>query len=232
MLLTVQAYARPVIIAVIDTGFAYNIESLPEKHLCKYGHKDFSNDQKWAKYLDTVDRVPLDRNGHGTNIVGVIDKTANGGNYCFVIIKWFGGGVGSKENDNSAGQAMKYAASLNPDIINISAGGPDFDKTEYEAVEKYLNNGGILVAAVGNNNKDLGIKGNTFYPAMYDKRIIVVGNKEKNGERYFNSNYGKPVKNWEVGVGVEAFGITGSGSSQATAIRTGKIVKRMKWTTK
>jgi len=60
---------------------------------------------------------------------------------------------------------------------------------------------------------------------MYDPRIIVVGNKNEDGTPHYASSYGSSVKYWENGVNVVAFGIKLTGSSQATAIETGKIVK-------
>lgn len=221
------AEAKPIVIAVIDTGFAFNIKSLPQKHLCKYGHKDFTNDQKFAKYLNTKDKVPQDYIGHGTQIVGIIDRFANNGNYCFVIIKFYSGTPVSSEQSKYSENAFKYIANLNPDIVNYSAGGIEFDQLEYNYIEKYLNNGGIFLAAAGNNGQDLGEKPNTFYPAMYDKRIIVVGNLENKANKNPSSNYGSPVTRWEIGTNVSSYGLTATGTSQATATATGKIVRQL-----
>lgn len=223
-----NAFARPIVVAVIDSGFAYTQESLAEKHLCKYGHKDFTEEQRWAKYLDTVDKVPLDLVSHGTQMVGIIDKFAGKKTkYCFVIIKVFN--RNGMENDSIPTQkAFRYATSIKADIINFSGGGIVFNELEYKEVISYLANGGIFVSAAGNNGENLDEIGHTFYPAMYDKRIKVVGNLNQDGTRNPFSNYGKVVKYWEVGTDVKAFGTTGSGSSQATATKTGKIVRKLR----
>ena len=222
------SYAKkPIIIAVIDTGFAFTQESLAEKHLCKYGHKDFTPDQQWAKYLDTMDKIPLDMHSHGTHIVGIIDKNAGKSGYCFVIIKIFPRNT-KEYNTVYSEEALKYINNLKPDIVNYSAGGPDFDQTEYEQIEKYLDRGGIFVAAAGNNGQNLNMKNNTYYPAMYDDRIKVVGNLQRNGSQHPTSNYGRMVRYWEIGTDVRAFGMTGSGTSQATAVETGKTVRELK----
>lgn len=59
---------------------------------------------------------------------------------------------------------------------------------------------------------------------MYDKRIVVVGNKDSFGTRIKSSNYGKLVNRWEIGENQEAYGITLTGTSQATAVATGKLI--------
>lgn len=221
-----DARKKPVIIAIIDTGFGYNDKSLVESNLCMYGHRDFTGDNKYSSF-DTIDSVPKDLHGHGTNVLGIIDKIAGGGNYCFVVIKFFSGKPGSKK-EYSAKEAIRFATALKPDIINFSGGGSEFSYEEYKAIERYLNHGGIFVAAAGNDDKDLGQPTNTYYPALYDPRIIVVGNLERNGIKNDSSNYGKPVKYWEMGTNIKVFGIMFTGTSQATAIMTGKIVKRLK----
>jgi len=222
LLLASNAYAKKIVVAVIDTGFGYNAESLKEKHLCKYGHKDFTTDQKFVKILNTKDKVPLDTHSHGTNVVGIIDKFAGDADYCIVVIKFFVDN-GEEKNAISSRLAIEYAVSLKPDVINYSAGSSRADEIEIDAIKKFLDKKGIFVAAAGNSSKNLGIEGN-FYPAMYDKRIYVVGNLDKDGYAS-TSNYGKLVTDWENGTNVEAFGITLSGTSQATAVKTGKILK-------
>lgn len=229
LILTADSYAynKTLIIAVVDTGFGYNEESLKEKHLCKYGHKDFTNDQKFLRETNTVNKVPKDMLSHGTQVVGLIDKAVGYGNYCFVIIKFYSGKKDSKENEIASINAMEYVVKLKPDIVNFSAGGYGYFEEEALYVKKYLDNGGIFVAAAGNEQKSLDFKENAFYPAMYDDRIIVVGNKERNGRHHWSSNYGESVKYWEVGTDTEAFGIKATGTSQATAIKTAKIVKKL-----
>ena len=69
---------------------------------------------------------------------------------------------------------------------------------------------------------------------MYDKRIYIVGNLVKKDSRSIanTSNYGEPVNTWEVGTNVlsrlpgKSFGFM-TGTSQATAVKTGKIVREM-----
>lgn len=227
-LLISDAYAKKIVVAVIDSGFAYTTESLATKHLCKYGHRDFTEDQRWVKYLDTVDPVPQDFRSHGTQMTGIIEKNAGKANYCFVILKIFPKNT-VVDNTPLSRKAFRYATDLKVDIINYSAGGVEYDLIEYNEVIKYLNQGGILVASAGNNSENLDEKGKTFYPAMYDSRIKVVGNLEKyTGSHHYTSNYGKVVKYWEIGTDIGAFGMHGTGTSQAAAVKTGKLVKKLR----
>ena len=227
LLLAPNAYAKKIIVAVIDTGFAYTAESLAEDHLCKYGHKDFTADQRFAKYLDTKDKVPLDTNRHGTMMVGIINKFAEKANYCIVVIKFFSDKSQGIENNFSSRLAIQYAINLKVDVINYSGGSTEPDSWESVSIKKFLDKKGIFVAAAGNEGKILGMEEN-YYPAMYDPRIHAVGNLDKNGKRAISSNWGDLVTDWEIGTEVKAFGMTGTGTSQACATKTGKIVKNLR----
>jgi|SRR5581483_5947526 len=229
-----SAYCEgPITVAVIDTGFGF--QNLGHQaNLCKYGHKDFSADKKFSKDYGTADPIPVDLNSHGTNIVGVIDQYAGPKkNYCIVVLKYFSEKHTGQQNLNSFTRAVKYATNIKAKFINYSGGGPNFDLEEYNAIEKFLNQGGKFIAAAGNEHSDL-VK-NHYYPAVYDPRIVVVGNRKKAKCKLTNdqcrsatSNYGIGVTRWEVGEDVTAYGITMTGTSQATAIATGKIVSESK----
>jgi hypothetical protein len=227
LLLVSDAQAKVITVAVIDTGFGNTIDSLAEKHLCNYGHKDFTPDQQFAVGFKTLDRVPLDLNGHGTNIVGIIDKYADNAKYCIVIIKFYSGTFNAIENDDYSRLAIQYAINLKVDVINFSAGGTYFNEFENTAICKYVKHGGIFVAAAGNNGQNLDKTGNVYYPAMY-KGVISVGNRKPNGDANEQSNFGQEVKTWEIGTDVKAFGITLTGTSQATAVYSGKIVNKLR----
>lgn len=228
---TVQRCAlKPIIVAVVDTGFGFEGAGQGAK-LCKYGHKDFTKEQKYTSAYGTADPVPLDLINHGTNIVGVIEdqlKSSNV-NFCIVVLKFYTK-VGAETGENVANTivAFDYARNIKADYINYSAGGLNPSQSEKESVVNYLNSGGHLIAAAGNEGRNLDLPGNTYYPAMYDKRIIVVGGINLFGMRMPQSNYGSVVNRWEIGTFTTGYGITLSGTSQATATATGKIVLESK----
>lgn len=225
----------PIRIVVIDTGFGFN-EQGHESNLCNFGHKDFSKDKKFTTSYVTHDKVPLDINGHGTNIVGIIEgylKDAHT-NYCIVIAKYYSDTQTGTQNLTATVRAINYASNIRADFINYSGGGPSKNVFEEAAVKRFLDRGGKFIAAAGNEREDLDKPENAYYPALYDKRIIVVGNLCKDGVEYKlpdnttikrcgSSNYGKAINRWEVGENVMAYGLTFTGTSQATAVATGKI---------
>jgi subtilisin family serine protease len=238
----------PIKIAIIDTGFGYKDEG-HDAHLCQYGHKDFSNEKNFTKNYVTHDPIPVDVHGHGTNIAGIIGQYANdaGINYCIVVIKFYSEKQTGAQNLLSTIRAFNYAANIKSDYVNYSGGGNFSNKIEHAAIKRYLDHGGHFVAAAGNEGRELRHerpeldeqfddgKTEAYFPAMYDPRIIVVGNLCENGVEYRkqdgttvqrcpSSNYGSLVSRWEVGENITAYGITMTGTSQATAVATGKIV--------
>lgn len=215
-------HSKTIVIAVIDTGFGY--QDLGKKaKLCKYGHKDFTTDYSIAKGYNTLDPIPRDYTGHGTNIAGIIDANIQYPDYCIVIIKYFSNIVGA-DNLKSSIKAIEYAININADFINYSSYGYDYSKKEANAVKRFLDKGGVFLAAAGNEGRDILI--NHVYPAMVDSRVITVGNKDSNGKRHLSSNYGPPITIWENGVNLSGFGLIMTGTSQATAKVTGKMVNQ------
>lgn len=221
-----KGFSKTTVIAVIDTGIdKSNIK------LCKQGHKSF------------VGGDPLEDNvGHGTHIAGIIKKYAGNEDYCMVSIKWWSKDLSGSEAVHNMVSAIRYATNINADFINISGGGADEDPQEKKEIERALDQKITIVVASGNEADNLDVKCN-YYPACYDNRLIVVGNllqPTKQTKRNIaannqldkqpNSNYGKYVKRWEVGTNVisdlpnKRFG-TMTGTSQAAAVATGKLVK-------
>lgn len=217
---------EPIKVAVIDTGFDFGGQPIRGAHLCNYGHEDFTNGET-MKHDKIWSTVPLDTLGHGTNIIGLINKYAGNANYCIVILKfWKSDEDTYGENLSNEVKAIEYATAIKADIINISEGGVNYREIESNAVSEFLDTGGIVVAAAGNNNKDLSIL--PFYPAMCDSRVIVVGSLNKRGVKSHTSNYGAAVKSWEIGEHQEVYGLTMTGTSQAAAIHTGKMLAHLK----
>jgi subtilisin family serine protease len=75
----------------------------------------------------------------------------------------------------------------------------------------------------------------SYFPATYDSRIVAVTNSEWDGSITYSSNYGLAFKdeNKERGVNIPSLGLHNqithmTGTSQSTAIRTGKIINKWK----
>lgn len=220
MLLTMSVNAKTIVVGVIDTGFNFSFNQyehfkLSKPKLCKTGHKDFTG--------STI----TDTNGHGSNIVSLIAKGNENTDYCIMVLKYF-----SKETEavslNPELKAIEYAIKQKVDVINMSIAGYSFNKQECDLVKIALNKGIRIVAAAGNEGYDL--SKTKVYPAMCDSRITIVMNYYKD-TRHYSSNYGnnaiKEQGTYQYGVSDKATPEFKSGTSQATANYTGKLIKQL-----
>jgi hypothetical protein len=106
--------------------------------------------------------------------------------------------------------------------VNFSAEGGDYVEREEKAIEKMLDLGVKMVVAAGNGHEEV-----HFYPAVLDRRIVVVGNLNREYIMEPSSNFGSFVNRWEIGEYICAGGKCMTGTSQATATATGKILNEM-----
>lgn len=214
----VPSVIKTIKVAVIDTGL--NMELFKNKiTLCKDGHKDFTG----TGLKDT--------HGHGTHISGLIEKHAGKSSYCQIIMKYYDPKAFGQSNIDNTVKAFELAIELGVDVINYSGGGMEPNDREKAAVLRALDKGIKVVAAAGNEHCDLDTKCK-YFPAMYDDRISIVGNLDSNRVPAESSNSGSVVTHWEIGVDVESYcAATGlpnckmTGTSQSTAIHSGKVVK-------
>ncbi len=189
--------AKQIRVAVIDTGINQHL-NLP---LCLGDHKTFMED-------DLHDSV-----GHGSIVAEIINREAKGVDYCIVVIKVF-----DKDLNYKFEEGIEYASTLNIDFVNISGGGSSYSVREKLAIDKMIRNGTIVVVAAGNHGVNLDYTCN-FFPACYDSKVVVVGQKDNP-----RSNYGKKVV-MAPGKVVLIDGKTMEGSSMATAYITGNLIR-------
>lgn len=214
---------KPIVVAVIDTGFGAWGKGKGAK-LCKYGHRDFTQGETTNKF-DTASPVPVDTNFHGTHIVGTIQDNAGDANFCIVVLKYYMNNTRESENFEHSLQAIRYATDIQADFINYSGGGTTKNTEEEQAVEDFIDQGGIFVAAAGNEGKDLDLF--PYYPGSYD-RVISVGNGYEDAHRAPTSNHGSRVDVWEPGNNIKAYDYFMTGTSQSAAIATGKMIANKK----
>lgn len=201
------ANAEPIRIAVIDTGINLSTSNVK---LCKEGSKDLT-----GKGFSGPE-------GHGHNVAHIIGDNLQNVEYCLYIIKFY-----HEYADQSAMEnALNYALSLNPDFINISAGGPGFILEEYTIIQNILRKNITIIAAGGNKNNNLD-KVCNYFPACYDDRIMAVGSIDDQNNKSKFSNYGNYIKIWQKGEKVSAGGYTFSGTSQATAKATALLARKL-----
>lgn len=193
-------------IAIIDTG----IDSSLKLKLCPGLSRDFTG-------TGLEDRYPTK---HGSNVAALIARHAGAANYCLVIIKYIDRGT---QPAGTYKRALEYAQSLRPDFLNLSITGKGSYDVENVVVRSLLDQGTVIVAASGNEGRlDLD-HGCDVRPACIDPRIVVVASSTGH-----YSNLGRAVDAFEDGSNQKAGGVTASGTSQATAIHTGTLVRERK----
>ncbi|MBO5867099.1 MAG: S8 family serine peptidase, partial [Clostridia bacterium] len=212
-----------VIVAVIDTGVDYNHEDLRNNiwynsaEIPDNGIDDDSNG-----YIDDVrgwdcvsdDTDPMDDNGHGTHVAGIVAAennkvgTVGVAFNCKVMVIKAGNSSGYFNNSDIA-EAIQYAYMNGASVINMSFGGSNISIAVEEALENAYNTT-ILVAAAGDDSlcnylscpahKPLGQVG-VSYPAALPYVIGVMSCD--NGGNYCSSfsNFDHyPFNNYEYDV--------------------------------
>ena len=187
-----------VLVAVIDSGVNYNQEDLtanmwdgtgcPKGYDCSKHGYDFVDD----------DNDPMDHNGHGTHLAGIIGALANNhvgiSGVCWkseimAVRVLTASGDGTIENISDG---MNFAAAAGAKVVNMSLGSPGYDYCDqkfFDAAVNLRKAGAILVVAAGNDTVDNDKKFSN--PGCYNlDNIINVGAIDPTGELADYSNYG------------------------------------------
>lgn len=170
----VQTGAPGVIVAIVDTGVAYE----------NYGNRfrqapDLANTSFVAGY-DFVndDTHPNDDDGHGTHVTGTVAQSTNNSSGVAGIA--FNTSIMPVKVLNSAGSGtyvdiadgIYFAADNGASVINLSLGGTSPSITLENALAYAYNNGVTIVCSAGNGHE---AGNNPNYPAAYDDYCIAVG---------------------------------------------------------
>ena len=204
---------RGIKIAVLDTGVDYTHPDLSPNYRDGY---DFVND----------DSDPMDDNGHGTHVAGIIAGAKNGAGILGVApeAEIYALKVSDNRGKGSFSGLIKgidWAIEHDMDIVTMSITGTGGTKALQKAVQlAYEEYGIILVAAVGN-----GGSGEVLYPAAYEE-VIGVGSVTEDGEKSSFSRTGEEVELVAPGSDIKSTAIDGkyrvsSGTSMATPFVTG-----------
>ena len=197
-----------VVVAVIDTGVDYNHLDLRNNIWINTAEiPDNGRDDDSNGYVDDVygwdcvgnDKDPMDDNGHGTHVAGIIAAENNkvggiGVAYnCKVMVLKAGNSSGYFNNSNIA-EAIQYAYMNGASVINMSFGGSFVSIAVEEALENAYNSC-VLVAAAGNDGACNNLACPTCeivkvsYPAALPY-VIGVMSTDKNGSHISSfSNY-------------------------------------------
>ena len=109
-----------------------------------------------------------------------------------LTLKYYNPQSSGQDNLNSTIKALRYAVDQNVDIINYSGGGPEPALEELRILKLAEKKGILVVAAAGNEESNIDIKNNAYYPASYGlKNIITVTAHDQALRLLSSSNYGK-----------------------------------------
>lgn len=179
-----------VVIAVIDTGADYAHPDLAANIWINQvelngmsGVDDDGNglvdDIRGWDFADE-DAYPLDVDGHGTHVAGVISAVGNNAlgtagvcwNARLMMLKVQADG--SPDMDTFAViQSLQYAMDHGARIVNCSFGGSVFSDLEYAAFGELKDAGILAVCAAGNSAFDTDVVEQKNYPSCYDHENIV-----------------------------------------------------------
>lgn len=193
---------------IIDTGIDYNHEDLKNNYKGGYNFIANSND-------------PMDDNGHGTHVAGIIGASDNGigvigvapevSIYSIKVLS--SSGSGSYVNIINA---IEWAMDNNMNIINMSLAGSSFSQALKDACDNAYNYGILLIAAAGNNGVGLSCSerktvtpcpipdcslNNVCYPALFDS-VVAVSATDSNDLMACFSSRGPKVEVCAPGVSI------------------------------
>ncbi len=204
--LTAPGTSEPIIVAVVDSGLAFNHPDIINKVWVNSADPLDGIDNDGNGYIDDeigwdftyADRWPDDVNGHGTQVASII--VAENENTlgmegiaptAYVMPLKAGSISGSLSLDAIVG-AWAYAADNGARIVNSSFGCLSCYSAVQEAAAQYLDDAGILhIIASGNDaNDNDGVY--PAYPASYtNPNILSVSALDRSGDLASFSNFGE-----------------------------------------
>ncbi|MCO5296648.1 MAG: S8 family serine peptidase [Fimbriimonadaceae bacterium] len=198
------------VVAIIDTGIQYTHHNLNDKIWSNPGEIVDGLDNDNNGYVDDIrgwdfsegDNDPMDLNGHGTHVAGIVGAEEGGTEplqgivgmmwQCQLMpLRCFDANGSGLMSD--AALALQYAVNKGVKVSNNSYGysSGTIIQTLYDVIQASQTAGHLFVAAAGNegSNNDKGKK--RHYPASFDlDNIISVAATDMNDQMPSWSNYG------------------------------------------
>jgi Subtilase family len=198
--------AKTIKVAVLDTGYNKGPEQVK---FCEHGLRDYTGTGIYDG----------NKSKHGSNVTGIISNLAQNADHCLIMFKVFNDSTLNVDGYLNALREILNDPSIS--LLNISMAGPARLQQEEVLLKKLLDSGRQIVVAAGNEGRDLN-KNCNVYPACANDRLIVVGNSGSS-----TTNLGRIIDVFEDGFRIYGGGVRLTGTSQAAAIFTGKILKRV-----
>ena len=191
-----------VVVAVIDTGVDYTHPDLAANIWTNpyAGHDGFVGDVHGYNFV-ADNGNPMDDNGHGTNVAGILGAVGNNGigvtgvdwSVSIMPLKFLNAdGTGNLSDAVSAinyATMMRTVYGVNVRVDNCSWGGGQYSPALQTAIQAANNAGILVVTAAGNSsaNNDAVAE----YPAdISSPNVIAVAALAQNGQLASFSNYG------------------------------------------
>jgi len=188
----IQAGDLSVIVAIIDTGVAY------EDYGASYLQAPDLAGVNFVPGYDFVndDNHPNDDEGHGTHVTGTIAQSTNNSlgvagiayNCSIMPIKVLNSSGMGTYTDIAEG--IYFATNNGASVINLSLGGSSPSNALEQAIAYAYNHGVTIVCAAGNEYQSGNLP---LYPAAYDAYCIAVGATRYDETRAYYSNTGAYV---------------------------------------
>ncbi len=180
---------KDVVVAVIDTGID------PAHPFLKDNLRGAKGEASGADYGVDFSKSaanefqPNDQHGHGTHVSGIVKSVYP--NVKILSLKYYNPRASGQDNLDSTIKALRYAVEANVDIINYSGGGPEPAIEELRILKEAERKGILVVAAAGNEESNIDVKKNAYYPASYGlSNIITVTAHDQTLQMLSSSNYG------------------------------------------
>jgi subtilisin family serine protease len=200
---------QEVIIAVIDTGVDYRHPDLRDNIWTNAAELNGvpGVDDDGNGYVDDIrgydfadgDNDPMDTDGHGTHVSGIIAAMGNNGlgiagiNWKTRIMPLKIQSDDGEMTPDSEVDAIQYAIDQGARIINCSFGGPDKEDNEEDAFRALKVKDILAACAAGNNTEDYPNPSTPIYPASYNlDNIISVAASDPSDLLVSSSKHGKP----------------------------------------
>lgn len=160
-------------VGIIDTGMDYTHPDLKANYAGGYNALDAS-------------KTPLDDNGHGTHVSGIVGASGDGAGVVGVAPKVFLYAVKVLNAQGSGAYSgivdgIQWAVKNKMNVVNMSLGSPSGSPAIQKAVEAAYKAGVTLVMAAGNDS------GPVNYPAKYPQSIAVAASDSADKIASFSS---------------------------------------------
>ena len=209
-----------VTVAVVDSGIDNTHPDIVSnlwtntKEIANNGIDDDGNgyiDDVWGWDFVNNDGIPVDDNGHGTHVAGIIAAAGNNGTGVIGVspeakvmaVKTMNN-TGRGYTSNVA-NGILYAARNGADVINLSLGEKGYSQQLKDAVDEVTSMGVVVVAAAGNDNADA----MDYTPANLNNVITVAATDAQDNKALF-SNWGSCVDVAAPGVDILSLYATGT----------------------